>query len=192
MVRDLLIKAHCELIFIISAHRHGLVQTRSDVLGGNELLHQIGGNWILARGRNHTRRKDRRPSHTCCRRRAAKRSDCVGATGAAIGSTVENTGQESIRTADASAVSEAAYSGEISAPLRRGRNIQHFAGNPLSDTTPFIGNEEKTVVFPDRPTDRPAELVLIPLRSSRIEVALRVQDRIAEVLEEVAVKVIGS
>ncbi len=76
--------------------------------------------------------------------------------------------------------------------MRCRRNVQYCTGSSLADATSFVRKKKESTVFLYRTTDSAAKLVLIPLRPGGIEVALRIQNRIAEVLEEVAMKVVGS
>ena len=63
-------------------------------------------------------------------------------------------------------------------------------GDALPDAATFIRNEEEGAVFHDRPAERSAELILVFLRLDRIEVTLCIQNRIAEILVDIAVPLI--
>ena len=61
----------------------------------------------------------------------------------------------------------------------------------MPDAAAFIGEEKESAVLFDRPAERTPKLILIEHRLHGIEIALRVQRGIAEVVVDIAVQLVG-
>src|SRR5208283_1131342 len=67
-----------------------------------------------------------------------------------------------------------------------------FTGLPLADAAPFIGTKEERSVLPDGAAERGAKLILVELRLDGIEIALGIENLVAEILVNIAVKRVGT
>ncbi len=68
----------------------------------------------------------------------------------------------------------------------------NLPGIALSNTAPLIGNKEKGPVLLDRSAQGAAKLVLIKLRLDGIEIALRVQHRVPQILVNVPMQTVAA
>ena len=62
MIVDFVVEANRKLILVVGSDRNRLILIGSHVRGGDELVQQIGGDRILACGRNRRQREKQRPS----------------------------------------------------------------------------------------------------------------------------------
>ena len=181
---DLVIEAHGKLVFVVGSGGHRLIRRDAGgggIRAGDVILQQADGHRILAGARNDAAVKDRSPRRTGDRGRASEGMDRAGASAAAV----QDVGHKLI--ADAAAQP---HRGEISARLRRTGDEHHVSRGALPDASRLVRNKEKGPVFFDRAAERAAELVLIPLRSGGVEIALRVEHGVAEILVQIAMELI--
>src|ERR1039458_3912415 len=201
VVIDVVIESEGELILIVGAGGDGLVSNAVRPVRRRYQAEHINRNGIHALRRNRGiatyGRKYLIPQDARRRRLPAQRGNGWGAARPAV----QRIGYELIASAvgcEAVRPSSWKTAGEDTAllrgtgPLRRGGHYHSLARDPLAYTAAFIRDKEECPVLPERTAESPTELVLVELRLDRVEVPLRVEHFVAEILIHVAVPPVGA